>query len=114
MCILIVKEVELVQILSASEGEIVMTGNVIRKNQLNLLSTATRYLEESSAIASELDSKGLLKDDSLSFLAEISADLDYLKSLGEKQLHLEEILDILDIIQATRDSLATRGTIYAY
>ena len=53
-----------------------MTGNVIRKNQLNLLSTATRYLEESSAIASDLDSKGLLKDDSLSFLAEISADLD--------------------------------------
>lgn len=91
-----------------------MSGNVIRQNQLNLLKKATRYLIESSEIATELDSKGLLTDDSLSFLAELSEDLDYLKSLSEKQLHLEEILDMIDILQATRDSLATRGTIYAY
>ena len=91
-----------------------MTGSVIRKNQLNLLNKASKYLEEALDVATELNIKGELKDDSLSFIAELSEDLDYLKSLSPKQLHLEEILDMLDILQGTRDALIAGGTIYVY
>lgn len=91
-----------------------MTGSVIRQNQLNLLNKASKYLEEALDVATELNIKGELKDDSLSFIAELSEDLDYLKSLSPKQLHLEEILDMLDILQGTRDALIAGGTIYVY
>ncbi len=91
-----------------------MTGSVIRQNQMNLLNKASKYLEEALDVATELNIKGELKDDSLSFIAELSEDLDYLKSLSPKQLHLEEILDMLDILQGTRDALIAGGTIYVY
>lgn len=91
-----------------------MTGSVIRKNQLNLLNKASKYLEEALDVATELNIKGELKDDSLSFIAELSEDLDYLKSLSPKQLHLEEILDMIDILKGTRDALIAGGTIYVY
>lgn len=91
-----------------------MTGSVIRQNQINLLNKASKYLEEALDVATELNIKGELKDDSLSFIAELSEDLDYLKSLSPKQLHLEEILDMLDILQGTRDALIAGGTIYVY
>lgn len=91
-----------------------MTGSVIRQNQLNLLNKASKYLEEALDVATELNIKGELKDDSLSFIAELSEDLDYLKSLSPKQLHLEEILDMIDILQGTRDALIAGGTIYVY
>lgn len=91
-----------------------MTGSVIRQNQMNLLNKASKYLEEALDVATELNIKGELKDDSLSFIAELSEDLDYLKSLSPKQLHLEEILDMIDILQGTRDALIAGGTIYVY
>ena len=91
-----------------------MTGSVIRQNQMNLLNKASKYLEEALDVATELNIKGELKDDSLSIIAELSEDLDYLKSLSPKQLHLEEILDMIDILQGTRDALIAGGTIYVY
>ena len=91
-----------------------MTGSVIRQTQMKLLNKASKYLEEALDVATELNIKGELKDDSLSFIAELSEDLDYLKSLSPKQLHLEEILDMIDILQGTRDALIAGGTIYVY